>query len=339
MAQVVTSAESTGEEPFQQRPNLVQELLHGHPTLGSFIVLIAAAVIFGLFNHRFYRPGNISIMLQQVAVIGTLSLGQTVIILTAGIDLSVGAAMILAQLIMAKLAVSSGVPVAPAILAGVAAGAGTGLVNGALVTRINLPPFIVTLGTLSIFDALGILYSGGQTYNAPSGNILAWPGTVISVGSFRITAGVLMMLGMFVIVGYMLGRTGWGRHVYAVGDDLDASLLAGIRTRRTLLSVYLLAGLIFGVAGWIQVGRVGSASTNISATLNLDSITAVVIGGTSLFGGRGLVLGTLFGALIVEVFQNGLSLAGVQDLYQLMAEGVLVLAAVALDQWIRRVRR
>jgi fructose transport system permease protein len=331
--------EDTLEEPFQGRRNRVRELLHAHPTLGSLIVLVAAVVIFGLVNHRFLVPVNVSIMLQQVAVIGSLALGQTVIILTAGIDLSVGAAMILAQLIMAELAVASGVPAPVAILVGVAAGAATGILNGALVTRANLPPFIVTLGTLSIFTALGILYSGGQTYNAPPGGLLAWTGTIVSIGSFQITTGVLMMLAMYVIVGYMLGRTAWGRHVYAVGDDLEASRLAGVRTERVLFSVYILAGVIFGLAGWIQVGRVGSASTNISTTLNLDSITAVVIGGTSLFGGRGVVLGTLFGALIVEVFQNGLSLAGVEDLYQLMAEGILVLAAVGVDQWIRRVRR
>jgi fructose transport system permease protein len=331
--------EDTLEEPFQGRRNRVRELLHAHPTLGSLIVLVAAGVIFGLVNHRFLVPVNVSIMLQQVAVIGALALGQTVIILTAGIDLSVGAAMILAQLIMAELAVASGVPAPAAILVGVAAGAATGVLNGALVTRATLPPFIVTLGTLSIFTALGILYSGGQTYTAVPGSLLAWTGTVVAIGSFQITTGVLMMLAMYLVVGYMLGRTAWGRHVYAVGDDLEASRLAGVRTDRVLFSVYILAGVIFGLAGWIQVGRVGSASTNISTTLNLDSITAVVIGGTSLFGGRGLVLGTLFGALIVEVFQNGLSLAGVEDLYQLMAEGILVLAAVGVDQWIRRVRR
>ena len=331
--------EDTREEPFQGRRNLVRELLHAHPTLGSLIVLLAAGAIFGLVNHRFLVPVNVSIMFQQVAVIGSLALGQTVIILTAGIDLSVGAAMILAQLVMAELAVASGVPAPAAILVGIAAGAATGVFNGALVTRAGLPPFIVTLGTLSIFTALGILYSGGQTFNAAPGSLLAWTGTIVTIGSFQITTGVLMMLAMYLIAGYMLGRTAWGRHVYAVGDDLEASRLAGVRTARVIFSVYVLAGVIFGLAGWIQVGRVGSASTNISTTLNLDSITAVVIGGTSLFGGRGVVLGTLFGALIVEVFQNGLSLAGVEDLYQLMAEGILVLAAVGVDQWIRRVRR
>jgi fructose transport system permease protein len=339
MSQSATAVESAPQEPFRSRRNLLQELLHAHPTLGSLIVLVAAAAIFGLVNHRFLAPVNLSIMLQQVAVIGSLSLGQTVIILTAGIDLSVGAAMILAQLIMAELVVSWGVPAPAAILAGFAAGAATGVLNGALVTLVSLPPFIVTLGTLSIFDALGILISGGQTYSAAPGSLLAWTGTVVSIGSFQITTGVLLMLAMYLIAGFMLSKTAWGRHVYAVGDDLEASRLAGVRTGRVLFSVYVLAGLIYGLAGWIQVGRVGGASTNISTTLNLDSITAVVIGGTSLFGGRGVVLGTLFGALIVEAFQNGLSLAGVQDLYQLMAEGILVLAAVGVDQWIRRVRR
>ncbi|HEX4259014.1 MAG TPA: ABC transporter permease, partial [Streptosporangiaceae bacterium] len=136
-----------------------------------------------------------------------------------------------------------------------------------------------------------------------------------------------------------LGRTAWGKHVYAVGDDPEATRLVGIRSTQLLISVYLVAGLIYAVASWVQIGRVGDASTDISSTLNLDSITAVVIGGVSLFGGRGVVLGTLFGALIVQVFQTGLALAGVEELYQQLAEGVLVIAAVSVDQWIRRVRR
>jgi fructose transport system permease protein len=147
------------------------------------------------------------------------------------------------------------------------------------------------------------------------------------------------MLGLYLVIGFALGRTGWGKHVYAVGDEPEAARLVGIRTGRLLLSVYALAGLIYGIAAWVQIGRVGDATTNISSTLNLDSITAAVIGGVSLFGGRGLVLGTLFGALIVQVFQNGLALAGVQDLYQQLAEGLLVIAAVTVDQWIRKVRQ
>jgi fructose transport system permease protein len=147
------------------------------------------------------------------------------------------------------------------------------------------------------------------------------------------------MLALFAIVSFALTRTAWGRHVYSTGDDAEAARLSGIKTSRVLLSVYLAAGVIYGLAAWILIGRVGVASTNNLTNANLDSITAVVIGGTSLFGGRGAVLGTLFGALIVQTFQSGLNLAGVQSLYQVLAEGILVIVAVALDQWIRKVRR
>lgn len=317
----------------------IQSLLHTHPSLSPLVVLVISAIVFGLINPRFFNPENLSIMLQQVAVIGLLALGQTIIILTAGIDLSVGSAMILAQMVMAGLAINSGWPVVIALFIGPLVGLATGLVNGVLVTRFNIPPFIGTLGTLGVFSAIGLLYANGQTLTPKPTSLLVWTGTVLNLGPFNITTGVLMMLALYVVVGFALGRTTWGRHVYAVGDSPEASRLVGIRTSRLLLSVYLVAGVIYGLAAWVQIGRVGDASTDISSTLNLDSITAAVIGGVSLFGGRGLVLGTLFGALIVQVFQNGLALAGVQDLYQEFAEGLLVIFAVGIDQWIRRVRK
>ncbi|MFC6707157.1 ABC transporter permease [Flexivirga alba] len=318
--------------------NRVQHILHAHPSFGPLVVLVVSAIVFDLLNSRFFSAANLSIMLQEVAVIGLLALGQTVIILTAGIDLAVGAAMILAQMVMAGLAITSGWPVVLALGAGLVVALATGLVDGLLVTRFKVPPFIGTLGTLGVFTALGLLYANGQTLNPLPGSLLLWPGNLIQIGSFSLMTGVIVMLALYGIVGYALGRTAWGKHVYAVGDDPEAARLVGINTARLLLSVYVLAGLIYGIAAWVQIGRVGDASTNISSTLNLDSITAAVIGGVSLFGGRGIVLGTLFGALIVQVFQNGLALAGVQDLYQQLAEGVLVIAAVAVDQWIRKVR-
>lgn len=323
----------------QRRQNPVQAMLHAHPALGPLIVLIASAVVFECINTRFFNPANLSIMLQEVAVIGLLALGQSIIILTAGIDLSVGAAMILSQMVMAGLAVNSGLPAVWAIIIGLIAALGTGLVNGLLVTRFHVPPFIATLGTLGVFTAIGLRYAEGQTIVPPAGSLLLWTGKVITIGSFHITTGVFLMLAFYVVVGLALGRTAWGKHVYAAGDDLESSRLMGISTTRVLFSVYVAAGLVYGIAAWVQIGRVGDASTNISSTLNLDSITAAVIGGISLFGGRGVVIGTLFGALIVQVFQNGLALAGVQDLYQQLAEGLLVIAAVSVDQWIRRVRR
>lgn len=325
--------------PLNRAAAKVQSILHRHPSLSPLVVLVVSAVVFGLINPRFFNPANLSIMLQQVAVIGLLALGQTIIILTAGIDLAVGAAMILAQMVMASLAIESGWPEPIALLGGFIIALATGALDGVLVTKFNVPPFIGTLGTLGIFTAIGLLYANGQTVTPHPGSLLLWTGIVINIGPFNITTGVLLMLALYLVIGFMLGYTAWGRHVYAVGDDPESSRLSGIRTTRLLFSVYLLAGLVYGIAAWVQIGRVGDASTDISSTLNLDSITAAVIGGVSLFGGRGLVLGTLFGALIVQVFQNGLALAGVQDLYQELAEGLLVIFAVAIDQWIRRVRK
>ena len=322
-----------------RRANPFQAMLHAHPSLGPLIVLVVSAVVFDLINTRMFAVANLSIMLQEVAVIGLLALGQTIIILTAGIDLSVGAIMIFAQMVMAGLAINSGVPVVLALIIGAAVGTLAGGINGVLVTRFRVPPFIATLGTLGVFTAGGLKYGNGQTLTPPAGSLLLWTGNLMHIGSFNFTVGVLLMLALYVVIGYLLGRTAWGKHVYAVGDDPEAARLAGIRSRRVLIGVYLLAGLIYAVAAWVQIGRTGDASTDISSTLNLDSITAVVIGGVSLFGGRGVVLGTLFGALIVQVFQTGIALAGVQELYQELAEGVLVIAAVSLDQWIRRVRR
>jgi fructose transport system permease protein len=322
-----------------RRGNPVQAILHKHPALGPLGVLVIAAIVFDIINGRFLSASNLSIMLQQVAVIGVLALGQTLIILTAGIDLSVGAAMILAQMVMAGLAISTGLPAALALVIGLLIAALTGVVNGVLVTRFRVPPFIGTLGTLGVFTAVGLRYANGQTLTPPIGSPLLWTGHFFNMGSFHITTGVLIMIVLYLVLGFVLARTAWGKHVYAVGDNLEAARLSGINTARLLLSVYIVAGIVYGIASWVQIGRVGDASTDISSTLNLDSITAVVIGGVSLFGGRGLVLGTLFGALIVQVFQNGLALAGVQDLYQQLAEGILVIAAVSLDRWIRRVRQ
>ncbi|MER7274183.1 ABC transporter permease [Dactylosporangium sp. NPDC000244] len=323
------------QSPLQR----VQHVLHGHPAISPLLVLVVAAVAFSAINPRFSSPNSLSLVLQQVAVIGALAVGQTLVILTAGIDLSVGAITILAMMLAAKLAEGGGVPGPVAVLAGIAVGVVAGLLNGALVTRIGLPPFIVTLGTLSVFTAIGLLYSKGQSVQqADLPAFVNWTGETFAVGRFHITAGVVLVAVLYCVVGFALANTAWGRHVYAVGDDREAARLAGIRVDRVLLSVYTLAGAIYGLTAWILIGRAGAASPNAIADANLESITAVVIGGTSLFGGRGALLGTLLGALIVGAFRSGLSLAGVDDQYRVLAVGLLVLLAVAVDQWIRRVR-
>lgn len=337
-----TSALDLAEEFLDRSTPLsrIRNVLHRYPAISPAIVLVIAVIVFGLLNDRFLNPANLSLITQQVAVVGTLAVAQTLVILTAGIDLSVGAAMVLSSMVIAQTSVNQGVPAVLALSLGLVVGLAAGALNGVLVTRLKLPPFIVTLGTLSIFVALTLLYSGGATVRGGEmPELLTWTGSTFDIGGVNFTVGVLLMLLLYVAIALILSKTAWGRHVYAVGDDPEAARLAGISVSRVLMSVYLAAGAILALAAWIQIGRTNAASPNAGAELNLDSITAVVIGGTSLFGGRGTVWGTLLGALIVGVFRNGLSLAGLDVLWQTFAVGVLIIVAVSVDQWIRKVRK
>jgi fructose transport system permease protein len=331
----------TATDLFDRPPTVgqrVHHVLHRQPALSPAIVLVLAGVLFSLLNSRFYNPVNLSLVAQQVAVVGSLAVGQTLIILTAGIDLSIGAVMVLSSLIMSKLVYDHGVPGILALFVGAVIAVAAQTVNGLLVTRIKLPPFIVTLGTLSIFTAVTLIYAKGQTVQLKPDTFLLWSGKPISIGALNLTNGVLLMIILYAVVAFALRFTAWGRHLYAVGDDVEAARLAGIPVSRVLLSAYMVAGVAVAVAAWILVGRVGGGDPNSGLNANLESITAVVIGGTSLFGGRGVVVGSLIGAFIVQVFVNGLALAGFDPNYQVLAVGVLVIAAVSVDQWIRSVK-
>lgn len=336
------STPSTAADEFLNRPVTVAQrvhtILHRQPALSPAIVLVLAGIAFTFLSGRFLTLTNLSLVVQQVAVVGSLAVGQTVIILTAGIDLSIGAVMVLSSLVMSKLVFDHGVPGVLALLIGAAIAVVAQAVNGVLVTKIKLPPFIVTLGTLSIFTAITLIYAKGQTVQLQSSSFLLWSAKNVSIGSLNLTTGVLLMIALYIVVGFALRYTAWGRHLYAVGDDAEASRLAGIQVNRVLLSAYMVAGLAIAVAAWILVGRVAGGDPNSGINANLESITAVVIGGTSLFGGRGRVIGSLIGALIVQVFDNGLALAGFDPNYQVLAVGLLVIAAVSVDQWIRSVK-
>ncbi|WP_405875595.1 MULTISPECIES: ABC transporter permease [unclassified Streptomyces] len=340
--QVGSEATPAAAAELLNRPATVSQrihsVLHRQPALSPAIVLVLASLVFALFNDRFYQPQNLSLVAQQAAVVGSLAVGQTLIILTAGIDLSIGAVMVLSSLMMSKLVADQGLPGGLALLVGAVVAVAAQAVNGLLVTRIKLPPFIVTLGTLSIFTAVTLIYAKGQTITLAPGTFLLWSANTVSLGSLNLTTGVLLMIALYVVIGFALRYTAWGRHLYAVGDDIEAARLSGIRVNRVLLSAYMVAGVTIAVAAWILVGRVGGGDPNSGLNANLQSITAVVIGGTSLFGGRGVVLGSLIGALIVQVFVNGLALAGFDPNYQVLAVGVLVIAAVSVDQWIRSVK-
>jgi fructose transport system permease protein len=303
--------------------------------LGPLIALLVACLFFTTQSGQFLTGNNFSLIVQQVMVIGTLAIGQTLIILTAGIDLSCGAVMAFGSIVMTKMAVNSGVPPLLAILIGILACAAFGLINGGLVTALNLPPFIVTLGTLNIAFALTHIYSKDNTITDLPGAMTAL-GNSFKIGSTAITYGSLITLGLFVLTWFVLTQTAWGRRVYALGDNPEATRLMGIPVKRQLLMVYLVAGTIYGIAALLLVARTNVGDPNAGTTDNLDAITAVVLGGTSLFGGRGTVIGTLIGALIVGVLRNGLVLMGVASIYQVLITGILVIVAVSVDQLARR---
>jgi fructose transport system permease protein len=354
-----------------------QHLLHGNPSLVPLIVLVASVIGFGIYidwdairvafgiarledvavgRFRFWAPGTLTLILQQVQIVGILALAQTLVILTAGIDLSVGAIAVMCSMLMGRLAFYGfglwlpgigwfeWIP-APAVCVAIGLGFGTaaGAVSGWLVSRVKLPPFIVTLGMWQIVLAANYLYSRNETIRpqdiAADAPFLQILGTKFSYAGFNFTVGVVLMLVMAAILAYALRSTPWGRHVYAVGDDPDAATLAGVNTGRTLMSVYILAGFICAIVGWVMIGRFGAATPSASTGVlgNIQAITAVVIGGISLFGGRGSILGALFGALIVGVFELGLRMAGADAQWTYLLIGVLIIAAVTVDQWIRKV--
>ncbi|MBX3061683.1 MAG: ABC transporter permease [Anaerolineae bacterium] len=306
------------------------------PIVGPLVALLAASLFFATRTERFLSGANISLIFQQSGWIAVLAIGQTLIILTAGIDLSNGAVMTLGSVVMVNIAAHNGVNPYVAVLIGFLITGGFGLLNGLLVTQLRLPPFIVTLGTLNVAFALTLIYTV-ETVVAPSEQTIF--GQIFRLGGTVITYGTVAMLLLFLLMWFILRETPFGRHIYALGNNPEAARLTGIRTDRLLIAVYTLAGLIYGFAGLILIGRTGVGDPNAAQTANLDSITAVVLGGTSLFGGRGNVLGTLIGSLIVGVFRNGLQLMGIPSIYQVLITGILVILAVAVDQLSQRAKR
>jgi len=322
--------------------NKLQHALHVTPSLVPAIVLVMSLAIFGiLLGGKFFSPFALTLILQQVAIVGIVGAAQSVVILTAGIDLSVGAIMVLSSVIMGQFTFRYGLPVELAVVCGLLVGTFCGFVNGWLVAVMKLPPFIVTLGTWQIILASNFLYSANETIRgrdiADSAALLHFFGEKIKVGGAVFTYGVIFLIALVVFLAYVLRQTAWGRHVYAVGDDPEAAELSGVNVRKTLISVYMLAGLICAFAGWALIGRIGSVSPTSGQLANIESITAVVIGGISLFGGRGSVMGMLFGALIVGVFTLGLRLLGADAQWTFLLIGALIIGAVAVDQWIRKV--
>lgn len=320
----------------------LQHWLHMTPSAVPMIVLIVALIIFGLLSPNFFKALTLSTILQQIAIVGILGCAQSLVILTAGIDLSVGAIAVFSSVLMGQFTFRYGIPAPLAIAAGLALGTAMGFANGWLIAKVKLPPFIVTLGTWQIILSANYIFSANETIRsseiaerAPS---LQFWGNAIQPGGIKVLYAVFLMVALVALLAYVLRHTAWGRHVYAVGDDPDAAELAGVQTKRILIQVYALAGLFCAIAGWVMIGRFGSVSPSASTGQlgNIQSITAVVIGGISLFGGRGSIVGMFFGALIVGVFEMGLKMVGTDPQWTFFLIGMLIILAVAVDQWIRK---
>jgi fructose transport system permease protein len=318
------------------RRSEILDMLRGMPILGPVAALILACIFFSTQTDRFLAGANFSLILQQVMVVGALAIGQTLVILTGGIDLSNGMIMALSSVLMTGLFANSGMNPYLAVLVGLAVCVAFGALNGWLTTAIGLPPFIVTLGTFNIAYALVRIYTTATVTNVP-GELLFF-GNTFKIGSTEITYGSVLVVILFVVAWFVLGSTRAGRSIYAVGDNPEAARLAGIHTNRVLIAVYTAAALSYGIAGLLLVARTGVGDPQAGQSGNLDSITAVVLGGTSLLGGRGQILGTLVGALIVGVFRNGLQLMGVGSIFQVLITGILVILAVSVDYLSHRTK-
>jgi len=302
--------------------------------IGEFGIAIALLVEIALFSSLspyFFTADNILNVTLQTSIIAIIAVGMTFVILTAGIDLSVGAMVAFSGVIatsMLKLDLPFALSFPLALLAGLAIGILSGSIAGLFVTRFNITPFIVTLSLMTIWRGASYMYTDGRP-------IWGLPDEFSFLGSGRM-AGVpvptIIMITVYIFAFVLLKHTKFGRYVYAVGGNKEAARLAGINVNRTLLSVYIISGVLASISGVLLASRMNSGQPNAGLMYELDVIAAVVVGGTSLFGGRGTIVGTFLGAMLIGVLRNGLNLLNVGSYVQMVILGVVILLAVLLDQ-------
>lgn len=298
----------------------------------SLIVLIGLSAIMAILSPFFLQTSNLLNILLATATIGVLAIGATYVISSAGLDLSLGSVLGLSSVVGAFAAERLGLPWPLAVLACLGAGAAAGWVNGQLVTRAGIPAFIVTLGMLGIARGLALVISDGRAiYGLPQGLVYLGQGR-----PFGIPMPVFIFIGVAIVTHYILSHTRFGAHTLAIGDNEAAARATGIQVDQHRRRLYMFSGLMAGIAGLIFMARVNAGDPTAGLNYELTAITAAIIGGTNLFGGRGSILGTMIGALIMGVLQNGLNLLAVQSYYQQMAIGSVLILAVFLDQWQAR---
>ena len=290
---------------------------------GIFVALAIECAVLGLATDAFFTTGNLANVLRQNAFTAILAAGMTFAILTGGIDLSVGSVVALSGVLCADV-LSRGGGLAAGVGAGLLVGVVTGSLTGLVVTRIGMPPFVVSLAMMLIARGAAYKYTDARTISGLPASF-----ATLSAG----LAPTVIMAAVFALAWVLLMRTPFGRHVYAIGGNREAAWLAGIRVDRVLLQVYVLCGACAGLAGVLVASRLNAGYPKAGEFYELDAVTAVVVGGTSLFGGRGSIWGTLAGAFFIGILNNGLNLFHVEHYDQLVVKGVVLLAAASLDRW------
>lgn len=301
----------------------------------AFSGLIALVVVFSLASPNFMQTNNVLAILQATSVNGVLAIAATLVIITGGIDLSVGTLMTFCAVICGVVLTYLGMPLPLGVLAAIAAGTLSGVVSGTIVAKLKVPPFIATLGMMLILKGLSLVISGTRPiyFNDTPGFTQIAQGSLIGVvfPAMPVPNGVLILFLVAIIAAFILGRTVLGRYTFALGSNEEAVRLSGVNTDRWKIAVYALAGGICGVAGLLIASRLNSAQPALGQGYELDAIAAVVIGGTSLSGGRGTILGTLIGALIISVLANGLRILSVAQEWQTVVTGTIIILAVYAD--------
>jgi ribose/xylose/arabinose/galactoside ABC-type transport system permease subunit len=301
-----------------------------HVRMESLIVLFVFCLVMSQLSPFFFSRSNFANILLATSTIGVLAIGATVIIASAGLDLSLGSMLGLAGVVGAAFAVKLELPAIVTVLGCLAAGALCGFVNGILITRLRIPAFIVTLGMLGIARGLALIIADGKV-------IYGLPDAVVYLGQGRplpdVPMPVIIFIAVAIVAHYILAYTRFGKHTLAIGDNEGAARATGIPVERMRLYLYTLSGLMAGLAGMLFMARVNSGDPTAGIGYELTAITAAIIGGTNLFGGRGSIFGAIVGALIMGVLQNGLNLMAVQSYYQQMAIGAVLILAVYIDQF------
>lgn len=304
----------------------LRKQLHQGLAFGTLVLLL---VFFSIASENFFTFSNITTILLSTAVIGILALGTTFVIITGGIDLSIGTGMTLCSVLTALAMTDWGLPMPVALVVGLLTGALIGVVNGVAVSFLHLPPFIATLGTMLIAQGLALVISGVRpiyTSAVPEFRYIALGALIPGVPN-----AVIILFALAIVAWFILSKTILGRYNYAIGSNEEATRLSGIDTRKWKIAIYTLAGLFTGAAGIVIASRLNSAQPQLGSGYELQAIAAVIIGGTSLLGGRGTILGTLIGALIMSVLINGLRIMSIQSEWQNVVVGIVILIAVWAD--------